>query len=78
MFEMKHFPKFFICSRVYQPRWVDYFGCRDGKGIWGRWQLPRLPRTKGGFHIWPIDSGGDFESMEQGLPSSQSVLGASK
>ncbi len=32
---------------------VDYFGHREGKGIWGTWSLPK---AKGGFHIWPIGS----------------------
>ena len=32
---------------------VDYFGCKEGKGIWGTWSLPKW---KGGFQIWPIGS----------------------
>jgi hypothetical protein len=29
---------------------VFYRGFREGKGIWGTWELARL---RGGFHIWP-------------------------
>lgn len=37
---------------------VFYRGYRDGKGIWGNWELRG---SKGGFHIWPL--GGD-EAVE--------------
>lgn len=30
---------------------VLYTGYREGKGIWGRWEIGALGR--GGFHIWP-------------------------
>jgi hypothetical protein len=30
---------------------VFYEGYNEGKGIWGRWEIP--PYWKGGFHIWP-------------------------
>ena len=39
---------------------VDYFGCREGKGIWGTWSLPT---RKGGFQIWPIGSEPSLEGI---------------
>jgi hypothetical protein len=30
---------------------VYYRGFREGKGIWGLWDLPN---ESGGFHIWPL------------------------
>ena len=30
---------------------VYYQGYRDGRGIWGSWEIP--PANRGGFHIWP-------------------------
>jgi hypothetical protein len=33
---------------------VFYRGFREGKGIWGTWEIARL--TSGGFHIWPRDA----------------------
>ncbi len=35
---------------------VFYQGYREGKGIWGRWEIGLL--NHGGFHIWPRDVGG--------------------
>lgn len=32
---------------------VRYAGCREGKGIWGTWQLDG--GWTGGFEIWPLD-----------------------
>lgn len=31
---------------------VAYRGFREGKGIWGTWNIRHL--SQGGFHIWPI------------------------
>ena len=31
---------------------VFYKGFRDGKGIWGTWEIGSA--WKGGFHIWPL------------------------
>ena len=31
---------------------VFYQGFREGKGIWGRWDIG--PSGHGGFHIWPV------------------------
>lgn len=33
---------------------VHYRGFREGKGIWGLWDLPN---ESGGFHIWPLGQG---------------------
>src|SRR5947207_4699286 len=33
---------------------VFYRGFREGKGIWGTWEIDS---TRGGFHIWPLQSG---------------------
>jgi hypothetical protein len=33
---------------------VYYRGFREGKGIWGIWELPL---GSGGFHIWPLPQG---------------------
>ena len=30
---------------------VFYRGFRDGKGIWGTWEIG--PHWRGGFHVWP-------------------------
>lgn len=40
---------------------VFYRGFREGKGIWGIWQIKLL--GQGGFHIWPRSTGeGEAES----------------
>ena len=38
---------------------VFYRGFREGKGIWGTWEigLNVAYRTRGGFHIWPRQAG---------------------
>ena len=44
---------------------VYYRGFREGKGIWGLWELPN---ESGGFHIWPRGQEGgdqDHESAEE-------------
>jgi hypothetical protein len=44
---------------------VFYRGFRDGKGIWGTWEI-RLD-SRGGFHIWPRARGeGDAASEPAG------------
>jgi|SRR5215475_4815636 len=43
---------------------VYYRGFREGKGIWGLWELPN---ESGGFHIWPV---GEQES-EHGQESAE-------
>ena len=40
---------------------VFYNGYREGKGIWGTWEI--TIKYHGGFHIWPRGSGeGDVET----------------
>jgi len=34
---------------------VFYRGFREGKGIWGAWDIG--PTSRGGFHIWPRQPG---------------------
>jgi len=34
---------------------VFYRGFREGKGIWGTWEIGMASR--GGFHIWPLQRG---------------------
>jgi hypothetical protein len=34
---------------------VFYRGFREGKGIWGTWEIGQL--NHGGFHIWPRQAG---------------------
>ena len=44
---------------------VYYRGFREGKGIWGLWELPT---ESGGFHIWPLgEEEGEraYESAEE-------------
>lgn len=40
---------------------VFYRGFREGKGIWGTWEIDNLDH--GGFHIWPKQAG-DSEATE--------------
>ena len=43
-------------------------GFREGKGIWGLWELPT---ESGGFHIWPLgqeEGEQDRESAEEPAP----------
>ena len=42
---------------------VFYCGFREGKGIWGTWEIGIL--AHGGFHIWPRGAGeGEAETEE--------------
>jgi hypothetical protein len=41
---------------------VFYRGFREGKGIWGTWEITAFDH--GGFHIWPR-AAGDGETTEQ-------------
>jgi hypothetical protein len=37
---------------------VSYRGFREGKGIWGTWEIvQRAFNSHGGFHIWPRQAG---------------------
>lgn len=51
---------------------VSYQGFREGKGIWGTWELPLF---KGGFHVWPVGTGGRVEHRveEQAEPASAAL-----
>jgi hypothetical protein len=47
---------------------VYYRGFREGKGIWGLWELPN---ESGGFHIWPLgqeEGDQDHERREEPAP----------
>ncbi len=46
---------------------VSYRGFRDGKGIWGTWEIRFY--SCGGFHIWPLGEKGEevAESVEEEL-----------
>jgi hypothetical protein len=49
---------------------VFYRGFREGKGIWGTWEIGQL--WSGGFHIWPLAFGaddGEHETNEQEQPA---------
>jgi hypothetical protein len=50
---------------------VSYRGFREGKGIWGLWEI-RFDGT-GGFHIWPLGADGvgeeAVEATEQEAPT---------
>ena len=41
---------------------VFYRGFREGKGIWGTWEI--TIREHGGFHIWPRSAGEGQETSE--------------
>jgi len=46
---------------------VFYRGFREGKGIWGTWEISVF--AHGGFHIWPRAAGeGEQETIEQSEP----------
>jgi hypothetical protein len=42
---------------------VFYRGFREGKGIWGTWEIRLFGR--GGFHIWPVAAGEGDEQVEK-------------
>ncbi len=42
---------------------VFYRGFREGKGIWGTWEIQVFGH--GGFHIWPRQAGEGAEETEQ-------------
>jgi hypothetical protein len=44
---------------------VFYRGFREGKGIWGTWEI--TVHDRGGFHIWPKRDGeGETETASEG------------
>lgn len=54
---------------------VFYQGYNEGKGIWGKWEIPLLQfgiHFQGGFHIWPVgmgDPSGDHLYEEADVPA---------
>jgi hypothetical protein len=44
---------------------VFYRGFREGKGIWGTWEI--TIQHHGGFHIWPRDAGEGEEKFESAV-----------
>src|SRR5437868_9672913 len=53
---------------------VFYRGFREGKGIWGTWELA-IP-FHGGFHIWPRSAGqGESDSEVIGRPEPIDAIG---
>jgi len=46
---------------------VFYRGFREGKGIWGTWQIKTW--AHGGFHIWPRQEGADEAEVESAAES---------
>jgi hypothetical protein len=42
---------------------VFYRGFREGKGIWGTWEIRE--DCRGGFHIWPRAAGEGEEQAEE-------------
>jgi len=56
---------------------VSYRGFREGRGIWGVWEIP--PGARGGFYIWPVNKMGEEieEEKKQAiipLPSNSRLL----
>ena len=54
---------------------VRYRGFREGKGIWGVWEIDELHR--GGFHIWPCGltvGESDANAAEQKTPVKPPLL----
>ncbi|MEO6597913.1 MAG: hypothetical protein ABIP94_24485 [Planctomycetota bacterium] len=48
---------------------VSYRGFREGKGIWGTWEIP--PFSRSGFHIWPVGAG---EAANEQAENEQEVV----
>ena len=56
-------------KRYFGRRRVFYRGFREGKGIWGTWEIPPFDRS--GFHIWPRGAGepvGEMPVNENEIP----------
>ena len=49
---------------------VHYHGFREGKGIWGTWEIS--PRSHGGFQIWPKQTG-EVEAQAEAAKQKQPV-----
>jgi len=56
-------------KRYYGRHRVFYRGFREGKGIWGTWEIPQYERS--GFRIWPVAAGeavGEIATNEDEIP----------
>lgn len=53
---------------------VHYRGFREGKGIWGTWEI--TPECRGGFHIWPSYAG-EGEEIAEEYPEKEPVYAVS-
>ncbi len=53
---------------------VWYRGFREGKGIWGTWEIP--PAGKGGFKIWPKGVGEDEAIADEATAPVEEVADA--
>jgi len=55
---------------------VYYRGFREGKGIWGLWELPN---ESGGFHIWPVgeQEGEHGQESAEESPNIEAFVGQS-
>jgi hypothetical protein len=64
-------------TKEYGSHTVVYRGFREGKGIWGTWEISDGGSTlRGGFHIWPRGVGeGDQEAVEEALPAPDQLVG---
>jgi hypothetical protein len=49
---------------------VSYRGFREGKGIWGTWEIGI--QNHGGFHIWPKQAG-DSEVMAESSTATEPI-----
>ena len=53
---------------------VFYRGYREGKGIWGRWEIQAW--SHGGFHIWPkCEEEGQQESRHEAVSEPAEAVG---
>lgn len=57
---------------------VYYKGCRDGKGIWGTWEITSnlfslTLKMSGGFHIWPGGNGAEDAAAESAAAKDATV-----
>ncbi len=67
----RHKRRMLLDEDLHRRTRVYYRGFREGKGIWGLWELPN---ESGGFHIWPLGQGEgeqNYESAEEPAPWKQ-------
>ena len=56
---------------------VYYRGFREGKGIWGTWEIGIL--AHGGFHIWPIgEQDGEIMTVATEIAAPVDAIGMSQ